>query len=461
MITENDCFRLLDIGLSKGGEFAEVFCESRKVNTIRMEGSRLRTLSSGSTTGVGIRVISGERVGYAFSDRTDRASLRETAVISASIGDGERRLVTRPLDRIKLSARPPIERPSGEVPSSEKIGFVRDAENAARAHDARIAGVRVDFTDVTKRMLVGNSEGVLVEESTSYTSFRTEALAVDDGRRHPGSSGRSGHFGWEVLEDGSARKFGEEAAEMAVRMLGAKEAPAGTMPVVIAKGNAVIIHEAIGHGLEADTVQKRRSIYGDKLGERVASPLVTIVDDPTPPYKGGSLRVDDECTPAQHTLLIDKGVLRGFLFDRIRARKAGSTSTGNGRRQSYQHYPIPRMTNTCLLGGEESPEDIVKETSRGLYVKRIGGGQVNTASGDFVFGVLEGWMIEDGELRYPVREASLIGNGIDVLRKVDKVGSDFEFDLRGGFCGKGQMVPVGFAQPTIRIEAMTVGGTKR
>ncbi len=461
MISENDCFRLLDIGLSKGGEFAEVFCELRETNSIRMEGARIRTLSSGSTTGVGIRVIGGEKVGYAFSDRIDFEDLRKTAITSAMIGEGERRLVTRPFDRISLSPRARIERPSGEVPSGEKIAFVRQAEEAARGCDARIADVRVDFVDVTRHLLIGNSEGDLVEESMSYTSFRTEALAVDGERRHPGSSGRSGHFGWEVLDAVTARSFGEEAAEMAVRMLGSREAPAGTMPVVISRGNAVIIHEAIGHGLEADTVQKRRSIYGDKLGESVASPLVTIVDDPTPPFKGGSLRVDDEGTPAQRTLLIDKGVLEGFLFDRIRARKAGSASTGNGRRQSYQHYPIPRMTNTCLIGGEQSPEEIVKETPKGLYVKRIGGGQVNTASGDFVFGVLEGWMIEDGKLCYPVREASLIGNGIDILRKIDRVGNDFEFDQRGGFCGKGQMVPVGFAQPTIRIESMTVGGTKK
>lgn len=461
MISANTCFKLLDVALSSGGEFAEIYYESRETNLVEMEDERIRSLSYGNSTGVGIRVIKGEEVGYAHSDSLEPETLKQAVLTSAKIGNGKRKSVAEMLQRTHLPSSPQIKKPSGKIPSKERIDLVKKADEAARDEDEKIRGVKIGYYDLTKHFIIANSDGVLVEDEVFYTSLRIQALAINGKKRHPGVSGCSGHIGWEIFDDLSPDVLGREAADMAIRMLKAKETPAGSMPVIIGKGNGVIIHEAIGHGLEADTVQKGRSVYGDKLGKVVASSVVTIADDPTHPFRGGSIRVDDEGTPAQKTLLIEGGVLRGFLFDRVTARRSGAALTGNGRRQSFRFYPIPRMTNTCLLSGSDDPEEILRETKKGLYVKRIGGGQVNTASGDYVFGVLEGWLIENGKLSCPVREASLIGNGIETLLQVDRVGNDFSFDTRGGFCGKGQLVPVGFAQPTIRVKAMTIGGTKK
>jgi len=461
MISEDTLLTLLDLALSEGGDFAEVYYESSEINRVLMQDTRVKSCSYGNTIGAGVRVIKGEQIGYGCASSVELEPLKRAALTAARIAKDGKRFSPQDLHRSVIPTPPMIERPSGEVPASEKTDFVKRVDRSARDVDARIKDVDISYYDQTRHFIIANSEGVLAEDGVVYTTLRVRTLAIDGQKRHPGLSGCSGHRGWELFDDSPPETLGRESADMAIRMLDAREAPAGPMPVIIGKGNAVIIHEAVGHGLEADIVQKGRSVYGDKLGEVIASPLVTIVDDPTRPFKGGSIRVDDEGTLAQSTLLVENGVLQGFLYDRITAQRAGTASTGNGRRQSSEFYPIPRMTNTCFLEGDDDPEEILGETARGFYVKKIGGGQVNPASGDFVFEVLEGWLVENGRLLYPLREASLIGNGLEILQNIDRVGNDFGFDRQGGFCGKGQLVPVGFGQPTIRVKKMTIGGTKK
>jgi TldD protein len=346
-----------------------------------------------------------------------------------------------------------------EVPRERKVAWLREAEDAARSYAPEVRQVVVGYGDSVQRLLVASSEGTWAEEERHRVRLIAQVVASRDGVVQTGFEGPAALGGAEVMDDHPPAATGAEAARIAVTMLDGAPAPAGEMSVVMGPaGGGVLFHEACGHGLEADTVGKEASVYRGRLGERLASTLVTGVDDSTVPGAWGSFALDDEGTPAARTVLFEEGVLVGMLYDRFWAGKDGAALTANGRRQSYAHLPIPRMTNTSILNGDADPDDVVADTARGLFAKALGGGQVNPATGDFVFGVTEAYLIEDGRITTPVRGANLIGNGIDILAAVDAVAGDF--DDRPGTCGKdGQGVPVTTGSPTLRIARMTVGGT--
>lgn len=450
---------VLRTALRSGGRFAEVFAEERRSTSIRLDDGRIEELTEGTDRGAGIRVIAGDTTGYAYSNRLDPAALHEAAEAAAAAARGSGS--TEPVD---LRRREPFvsvatDEPMAEVPRDRKVGWLREAEDAARSHASEVRQVVVGYGDSLQRLLVASSEGTWAEEERHRVRLIAQVVAARDGVMQTGFEGPAALGGAEVLDAYPPGETGAEAARIAVTMLDGVPAPAGELPVVVGPaGGGVLFHEACGHGLEADTVGKEASVYRGRLGERLASTLVTGVDDATVPGAWGSFAVDDEGTTAVRTVLIEEGALVGMLYDRFWAGKEAADATSNGRRQSYAHLPIPRMTNTSILPGTSDPDDIVADTPRGLYAKALGGGQVNPATGDFVFGVSEAYLIEGGRITTPVRGANLIGNGIDILAAVDAVAGDF--DARPGTCGKdGQGVPVTTGSPTLRIARMTVGGT--
>jgi TldD protein len=351
------------------------------------------------------------------------------------------------------------ERPTEHVPQAHKVEWLREADDTARSLDPSVRQVVATYADSVQRVLIATSDGRWVEEERPRIRLVVQVVAARDGVIQTGFWGPAGLAGAEFIDAHPPRDTAERAARQAVAMLDGIPAPAGEMPVVVGPGGGgVLFHEACGHGLEADLVHRDASIYEGRLGERLASALVNGVDDATVPNAWGSFSFDDEGTPSQRTVVFEEGRLTGYLYDRIRSEKDGVPSTGNGRRQSYAHLPIPRMTNTYILPGEAGAEDVVRDTARGLYAGKLGGGQVNPATGDFVFGVTEAYLIENGELTRPVRGANLVGNGTEILSAIDGVADDF-VEIQG-ICGKeGQGVPVGNGSPTLRIARMTVGGT--
>jgi TldD protein len=450
---------VLSAALSSGGRFAEVFAEERRSTAIRLDDGKVEELTEGLDRGAGIRVITGDTTAYAFSNRTDRGALMEAAEAAAAAARGEGRLQVADLRRQEAQVRHPARHATAGVPPERKVEWVREADDAARSLASEVRQVVVGYGDSVQRLLIAGSEGSWVEDERHRVRLVANVVAARDGVRQTGFEGPAGLGGAEIMEANPPADTGRTAAQMTVTMLDGGPAPAGEMPVVLGPaGGGVLFHEACGHGLEADTIGKEASVYRGRHGEQLASTLVTGVDDSTVPGAWGSFSFDDEGAPAARTVLFQDGVLAGVLYDRFWAGKNDAALTSNGRRQSYAHLPIPRMTNTSILSGDADPDDIVADTPRGLYAKVLGGGQVNPATGDFVFGVSEGYLIEDGKITRPVRGANLIGNGMAILRAVDAVASDF--DARPGTCGKdGQGVPVTTGSPTLRIARMTVGGT--
>ena len=442
-----------------GARFAEVFAEERRSTSARLDDGRVEDITSGLDRGAGIRVIAGEMTSYAFSNRLDPDALFEAAeTAAAAAGDGRD---DQAIDFSVAEAivRHPAEQPADVVDASRKVGWLREAEDAARSYSPEVRQVVVGYGDSVQRILIANSDGLWAEEERHRLRLVANVVAARDGVMQTGFEGPAALGGVEVLDRYPPSETGRTAARMAVTMLDGRPAPAGEIPVVVGPaGGGVLFHEACGHGLESDTVGKEASVYRGRLGEELASKLVTGVDDSTVPGGWGSFSFDDEGTPAERTVLFEDGRLVGYLYDRYWGERARAAPTANGRRQSYAHLPIPRMTNTSILPGDTDADEIVADTSRGLYAKVLGGGQVNPATGDFVFGVAEGYLIENGRITHPVRGANLIGNGMAILGAVDAVASDF--DSRPGTCGKdGQGVPVTTGSPTLRISRMTVGGT--
>jgi TldD protein len=450
---------VLRTALRSGGRFAELFAEERRSTSIRLDDRRIEELTEGTDRGAGIRVFVGETASYAYSNRLDPAALHEAAEAAAAAARGGGSADVVDLRSGPVAVSVPTARPMDEVPRERKVGWLREAEDAARSFSPEVRQVVVGYGDAVQRLLVASSAGTWAEEERHRVRLIAQAVASRDGVVQTGFEGPAGLGGAEVLDAHPPGVTGAEAARMAVTMLDGVPAPAGEMPVVVGPaGGGVLFHEACGHGLEADTVGKEASVYRGRIGERLASPLVTGVDDASVLGAWGSFAVDDEGTPAERTVLFQDGVLVGMLYDQFWAGKDGAEPTSNGRRQSYAHLPIPRMTNTSILPGDAHPDDIIADTVRGLYAKHLGGGQVNPATGDFVFGVSEAYLIENGSVTTPVRGANLIGTGIDILAAVDAVAGDF--DARPGTCGKdGQGVPVTTGSPTLRIARMTVGGT--
>jgi TldD protein len=451
----------LAVALRTGGDFAELFAEDKRSSSALLDDGRVEELTSGRDRGVGIRVVVGDTTGFAHTADLSAEGLRsaaEAAAAAARAGGGAARtvaLVEQSVHRAHVADVPP-----DQVPKDRKVELLRRADEVARSSGSSISQVSVSYGDSRRRILVANSDGLLATDEGVRTVFSVSCVATGDTGLQTGRESIGHTEGFEIFDRYDVDDLAARAARRAVTKLAARPAPSGSMPVVIASGGGgVLFHEACGHGLEADLVGKGASVFRDRRGQQVASPLVTLVDDGTMAREWGYLAIDDEGHPGQRNVLIEDGVLTDYLYDGLRARKEGRQSSGNGRRQSYQHLPMVRMTNTYLLGGTDRPDDIVASTERGVFVKHLGGGQVNTATGDFVFGMTEAYLIEDGEITDPLREGNLIGNGPQVLTEIDAVADDFAMGPPGT-CGKdGQGVPVGDGVPTLRVGALTVGGT--
>jgi len=463
LIDEEVVGAVLAAALRNGGEFAEIFAEDRRATGARLDDGRVEDLASGRERGAGIRVVVGDTTGFAHTSDLSRGGLEAAAAAAAGAarggGGGVRTVSLRPV-------RAPAPNEVGVLPETvakaDKVELLRRADDAARRAGSAIRQVSVVYGDSRRRILVANSDGVLAGDDQVKTRFAVSCVASGDTGLQTGRESVGATVGFELFRTVDVEQLAEAAAARAIGKLSARPAPSGSVPVVIKRGSGgVLFHEACGHGLEADHIEKDVSVFTGKVGQLVASPLVTLVDDGTMGPEWGALAIDDEGHPAQRNVLIEDGVLTDYMWDWLRSRKQGRTSSGNGRRESYQHLPMVRMTNTYVLAGSEDPDEIVRQTPRGVYVAQLGGGQVNTATGDFVFGMTEAYLIEDGRITEPLRDANLIGNGPEVLRNIDVVGNDFAMGSPGT-CGKnGQGVPVGDGQPTLRVAALTVGGTAR
>jgi TldD protein len=452
--------RALAAGLRRGGDLAEVYVEDRRSTSVALDDRRIEELSSGHDRGAGVRVIVGETTGFAHTADLSEAGLvaaAEAASAVARSGGGGVRQVS--LEGRVAGRAEHVEVFPETVPKAAKVALLGRADAAARSSGSAVTQVSAHYADSRRRFLVANSDGLFTGDDQVRTRLGVNAVASGDTGRQTGYENVARTIGFELFDRHRVEDIAETAARRALGKLAARPAPSGVVPVVIKRGSGgILIHEACGHGLEADITSKDASVYAGKIGEQVASPLVTLVDDGTVGDSWGTFAVDDEGNAARRNVLIERGVLSDYMWDLLRARKEGRQSSGNGRRQSYHHLPMVRMTNTYLIAGEEDPDEILAQTPYGVFVARLGGGSVNTATGDFVFGMTEAYLIEDGKITAPIRDANLIGNGPDILRNIDAVGNDF--DMSPGTCGKyGQLVPVGCGQPTIRVSGVTIGGT--
>jgi TldD protein len=450
--------------LARKADFADLYFEFRVSEGFALEESIVKKAAKNISQGAGVRVVAGDKTGCAHSDDVTVDTLRlssQTAQAIAEAGGTPQPVAVRPLhpshDLYALQ-RPPL-----EAGLEDKIALLNQIDLAARRHDPRITNVLASLGVEQKIVLVVTSSGLIVGDVQPLVRLSITCIAEENGKRQQGTAGGGGRVEFSFLtDDDRYLHWVRTAADQALRNLQAIDAPAGTMAVVLGPGwPGVLLHEAVGHGLEGDFNRKQVSAFSGRIGERVASPLVTVVDDGTIPNRRGSLNCDDEGTPTSRTVLIENGILRGYLQDRLNARLMGMPATGNGRRESFAHMPMPRMTNTFMLGGDMAPEDIIRSVPSGLYAASFGGGQVDITSGKFVFSATEAYLIEDGKITRPVKGATLIGNGPDAMTRISMVGNDLALDEGIGTCGKdGQSVPVGVGMPTVRIDGMTVGGTQ-
>jgi TldD protein len=447
---------LIERALARGGDFAELYAEERTGLSLSLDDRKVERAQSGLERGASIRVIAGPSTYFGHVDGLAQGDLERLAdSVSSAVRGGH--TAPQPLSATVAQGQAIVRRPQ-EVPAARKAELLHACDERARSCGGEVSQVTAGYNEGRRRVQVANSDGLMTGDDRTRVRLGTQAVARRGDRVESGSESLAGHAGFELF-DGDPARVAEEAARRAMTMLDARPAPAGPMTVVVGNGfGGVLFHEATGHGLESDAVQKRASVYAGRLGEKLAAPIVTAYDDGRMPGEWGTDAIDDEGTPTQTTRVIDEGELCVFLYDLTRARRDGRSPTGNGRRQSFRHLPIPRMTNTYIAPGEAGPEEIIGEVERGLYAVSFAGGQVEPATGDFVFGVSEGYLIENGRVTAPVRGATLIGTSLDVLRRIDAVGNDLA--MKSGFCGKdGQQVPVGTGQPTVRISEITVGGT--
>ena len=454
--------RLLSAALEDGGEYADLFFEYSASGSFALEDQIVKSANRSVSVGLGIRVRRGDATGYAYTESLDEPEMLRAAKTAGKIASGGG---TAPAS---LETKAPAKRYHEQastlgLDSELKVGFLKRADVAARAYDPRIVKVTASFVESVREIRIATSDGVWITDRQPLMRFGVNAIAEANGKRQSGSSGGGGRVGLEYFLIGNRKPedHGKEAARIAIDMLDAVDAPAGELPVVLSPGDSgILLHEAVGHGLEADFNRKKTSNYSDRLNQPVASELVTVVDDPNIPGSRGSINVDDEGRPAERVELIADGILRGYMHDR---HSAGHfrTISGNGRRESFRSPPMPRMTNTIMLAGPHAPEEIIANTNKGIYAKRFSGGQVNISNGDFVFSLTESYLIEDGKITAPLKGVNLIGNGPEALSRVDMLGTDLELSDGIWTCGKdGQSVPVGVGCPTTRVSAMTVGGTQ-
>lgn len=460
MLEEGVIQAVLAEAMSGGGDLAELFVEDRSSVALKLEDSKVEDVASGKDAGAGIRLISGERSSYAYTNVLTLEGLQAAARAARAAGAEGDALRPADLRRRDPGTSNPVRVPPAEVDAADKVAALRAADEAARAAGAEVRQVVASYMDVRQRVLIANSDGTLAEDDRTRVRFAVQVIAGRDGRIMTGFEAPGHTGGFELLDERPAAELGSKAAQKAIRLLDARPSPAGEFPVVLAPGTGgVLIHEACGHGLEADTLVKEASVYANRRGERFGKDIVTIVDDGSDGGAWGAYGFDDEGTPSQRTVLFDQGVLVGHLSDLRSAKKIGHPPTGNGRRQSYAHLPIVRMSNTYLLPGPDDEKEILASVDRGVYAATFSGGEVNPATGNFVFGMSEAYMIEKGELTYPIRGANLTGNGPQVLAVIDAVASDF--DRKEGVCGKdGQHAPVTNGMSTVLLGRMTVGGTE-
>jgi TldD protein len=449
--------RVLGRALARGGDFAELYAEARNGFAISLDDGRVERPQGGRERGACVRVVHGESTYYGHVDGLAEEDLLRVAESASQALHDEaqqpaRLAAARPAQGHAIELRPE------EVDVERKADVLRACDERARGLAPEVTQARIAYAEARREVEVFSSDGRAAADDRTRVRLSAQVVARRDGRVETGSDTRGGHAGWELIA-AEPEEVADKAARRALTLLDAVDAPTGRLPVVV--GNAfggVLLHEAVGHGLEADAVQKRASVYAGRLGEQLAGDFVTAYDDGRRPNEWGSDGIDDEGTPTRRTTVIEEGRLTSYLYDLVTARRDGVESTGNGRRESFRHLPIPRMTNTYFAPGEATPEELIGEVERGLYAVSFGGGQVEPATGDFVFGVSEGYLIEDGEVAAPVRGATLVGNGIDALRAIDGIASDLE--IATGYCGKGgQSVPAGVGQPHVRIRDLTVGGT--
>jgi TldD protein len=462
-ITERDLESYLSEALSAGGDYADLYFEYLSTSSIGIDEGIVKSASESVTLGVGIRVIAGERTGYAYSDDLSPEKIRKAARVAALIARGPATVVKTGFQEARKHNLYSMVTSPHEVGLAERVDLVKRADAAARAYDNRVFQVIANYADSIREVLVASSDGRLSFDRQPMARMGVAALAREtDGVPQQGYSGGGGRVTLDFfLNEKTPEHFAKEAARQAIVQLSAVDAPAGESVVVLGPGwPGILLHEAVGHGLEADFNRKGVSAFSGRIGQQVASSLCTVIDDGTIGSRRGSLNVDDEGVPTQKNVLIENGILRGYLQDTLSARLLGSASTGSGRRESYQHIPMPRMTNTYMLAGQSDPDDIIRSVQIGIYCTTFGGGQVDITSGNFVFQATESYLIENGKLTRPVKGATLIGNGPEALKYVSMVGNDLQLDEGIGVCGKeGQSVPVGVGIPTVKIDKMTVGGT--
>ncbi len=465
-LSHQDLFSVLGTLAERQLDYADLYFQSSYHESWVIEDRIIKDGSYNIDHGVGVRAISGEKTGFAYADQITLNALNQSAQAARSIVREQGNGKVHTLGNIPHSLLYPAIDPLQSLPREEKIALLHRVDNVARAEDPRVQEVSASITGVYELILVAATDGTLAADVRPLVRLSVSVLVEEDGRRERGSSGGGGRSGYEYfleMVDGDVRAdaFAKEAVRMALVNLSAVAAPAGSMPVVLGAGwPGVLLHEAVGHGLEGDFNRRGTSVFSGQMGQLVASELCTVVDDGTISGRRGSLAIDDEGVPGQYNVLIENGILKGFMQDKMNARLMGLAPTGNGRRESYAHLPMPRMTNTYMLAGKSTPQDIISSVEYGLYAPNFAGGQVDITSGKFVFSTSEAYLIENGKITKPVKGATLIGSGIEAMQQISMVGNDLALDKGVGVCGKeGQSVPVGVGQPTLKLDSMTVGGT--
>ena len=457
--------RVLEQMLGRGADYADLYFQRGISESWSLEESEVKDGSYSVGGGVGVRALSQEKCGFSYSDQIELGAIEQAAQAAASVAQGPSQGKSGVIQAVTHGQSPLLyvgTNPLDTLSRDQKVQLLQQVDQLARQADPRVIDVSVTLAGSFQTILVLASDGTLAADVRPLVRLSVSVILQHNGRRERGSCGGGGRCGYELFDADTLDFYAREAVRMAQVNLEAEAAPAGTMPVVVGAGwPGVLLHEAVGHGLEGDFNRKGTSNYSGRIGTPVASPLCTIVDDGTLPNLRGSLSVDDEGTPTQCTTLVEKGVLRAYLQDKLNARLMGHPLTGNGRRESYAHLPMPRMTNTYLLPGQDDPADIIRSVKKGLYAVNFGGGQVDITSGKFTFAASEAYLIEDGKITRPVKGATLIGNGPEALSKVSMLGHDLALDRGVGTCGKeGQSVPVGVGQPTLKVDELTVGGTR-
>ena len=454
--------RVLDTSLKNSGDLAEVYLENTERLSLKLDEGRLEQATQGNDIGGGVRVFYGNTAAYAYTDDLSEGSLLEAAEAASAAARGTNQMrVSLDLTKQESPITSQVKRPFEQMSTQEKADILREMDQVTRQYSPHIVSVQCGYTETRRQVWIYNSDGVWAEDERAFLEFQGQVTAQKGDVRQSSATGIGGQTGLEFLNDRDPVQMMPDAADTALLMLDARPAPAGEMPVVITNGwGGVLFHEACGHCMEADFVTKGASAYAGLVGEKVGPEFLTAIDDGTIPGRRGTMRFDDEGMPTNRTVMIENGILKEYMWDLTEARRAGRASTGNGRRQSFRHMPMPRMTNTFIDAGPHDPQEIIRSVKKGLYAKKLGGGQVEIGRGDYVFTITEGWLIEDGKLTAPVRGATLVGNGPQTLRQIDMIGTDMSLDPGRGMCGKGQWARVSVGQPTVRVPKLTVGGTE-